>query len=57
MIDSRDTKELIKHMEWYANMEIPTRPVEKASISDEIKNVRDNIGDTWKSAEYRQFKN
>jgi len=27
-------------------MEIPTRPVEKASISDEIKNVRDNIGDT-----------
>ena len=57
MIDSKDTKELIKHLEQYANMEIPTRPVEKASISDEIKKMRDNIGDTWKSAEYRQFKN
>ena len=44
-------------MEQYANKEIPTRPVEKASITDEIKNVMDNIGDTWKSVEYRQFKN
>ena len=42
-------------MEQYANKEIPTRPVEKASITDEIKNVRDNIGDTWRSIEYRKF--
>ena len=44
-------------MEQYANMEIPTGLEEKASITDEIKNARDNIGDTWKSVEYRQFKN
>ena len=44
-------------MEEYANMEIPKRPVEKASISEEIKNIKDNLGDSWSSDEYRKFKN
>jgi len=26
-------------------MEIPTRPVEKASITEEMKNMRENIGE------------
>ena len=38
-------------------MEIPKRPVEKASISEEIKNIKDNLGDSWNSEEYRKFKN
>ena len=44
-------------MEYYANLELPKRKVEKASISEEIKEVRDNLGDTWNSDEYRKFKN
>ena len=44
-------------MEYYANMELPKRPVEKASISEEIKNCIDNLGNSWNSDEYRKFKN
>ena len=44
-------------MEYYANMELPKRPVEKASISEEIKEIRENLGDSWNSDEYRKFKN
>ena len=36
---------------------MPKRPVEKVSISEEIKNIKDNLGDSWNSDEYRKFKN
>ena len=38
-------------------MKIPTRPVEKANITEETKNMINNIGNEWNSAEYRKFKN